>query len=162
MKLTIARDTDDINSRFKVYDSKGAELCSIKGKDSASIKRLKAFDNTGACLFRISVTPEIGSRVGYNVVTKDYVFGITAKLKADTMCLRFHGIKLYFKGNIITRDFEITDISQKVLSHHKTEPGTNGCYSMNISDDSLADVMIAVAVCADMLSFADSAAACRA
>jgi len=158
----MTRDTADINSRFKVYDSNGAELYSVMGKDSASIKRLKAFDNTGECLFRISVTPEIGSTVGYNVVTKDSMFGITAKLKADAMCLKFHGVKLFFKGNLITRDFVITDISQNVLLHHSPEPGKNGCYSLNFSDDSPTDVLIAVAVCADMLSFADSKAACRA
>lgn len=162
MKLLISRDVSDTFSRFTVYDFAQNPLFNVVGKEGSALRRVKVFDSEGRCVLKISATPEIGSKLVYNIVTPDSVFGVTVRLKADELSLKIHGAKLFFKGNLLTRTFEITDVSAKVLAFHKPEAGKSGRYTLEITDEAQTLSLLAVSLCADLLSFADSAAMCRA
>lgn len=162
MKLLISRDTSDVYTRFAVYDACERLLYNVTGKDSTAVKRVKAITPEGKCVLKISATPEIGSTVGYNVVTPDSVFAVTVKLKVDELSLKIHGTKLFFKGNLFTRTFEITDVSSKTVAVHKPEAGKRGRYTLEIIDEAQLLSLLAISICADLLSFSDSALACRA
>lgn len=162
MKLLITRDTSDVFSRFKVYDYAENPLFSVVGKDSTALKRVKVIDREGKCVLKISATPEIGSTLGYNVITPDSVFAVTVKLKSSELSLKIHGTKLFFKGNLFARSFEITDVSAKTLAFHKPENGKSGCYTLEVFDEAQLLNVLAISICADLISFSDSAAVCRA
>ena len=162
MKLRIVRDTSNENSRFIVLDEFENSILTITGKESHGVKKLKALTEEGRCVFKISATPEIGSTIGYNVVTADGAFAVTVKLRLSELFLKIHGAKLFFKGNLFTRSFEITDVSSKTLAFHKPEAGKRGQYTLEIYDDAQMLSLIAVSICADLISFSDSAAVCRA
>ena len=161
MKLLIARDTDDDLSRFAVYNSDETLLLKVRGKENSTVRRVKAFDSDGNCVIKISATPEIGGTVGYNIVTAEGVFGVTVKFKSKEFSIKIHGNKLFFKGNILTRSFEITDVSTKTIAIHKPEAGKSGCYTLEVFDTALTLSLLSVAICVDLLSFSDSAVACR-
>lgn len=162
MKLLISRDTVDAFSRFKVLDYAENPLFSVVERNTTALRRFKVIDNSGKCVLKISATPEIGSTLGYNVITPEGAFAVTVKLKASELSLKIHGAKLFFKGNLLTRSFEITDVSAKALAFHKPEAGKNGRYTLEINDEAQLFNMLAIAICADLLSFSDSAAVCRA
>lgn len=162
MKLLISRDTSDSCTRFTVYDESERLLFNIKGKEGGAVRKIKAFTPDDKCVFKISATPEIGSTVGYNVVTPNSAFAVTVKLKASEMTLKIHGAKLFFKGSILERRFELTDVSSKALAFHKPEAGKRGQYTLEIYDETQTINLLAVSVCADLISFSDSAAMCRA
>ncbi|MBQ8795149.1 MAG: hypothetical protein IJZ54_01875 [Clostridia bacterium] len=161
MKLHITRDTSEEQGRFLVCNSPGEVFLTVKGKETP-IRKLKALTNDGSCAFRISATPEIISSVGYNVSTPQGTFGVTVRLKAKELSLKIHGTKLFFKGNLFTRTFEITDVSSKTVAVHKPVSGKSGQYTLEILDESQTASLIAIAICADLISFSDSAAVCRA
>lgn len=162
MKLLISRDTNDVYTRFAVYDQYEQQLFEIAGKEGTAVKKIKAFTLDGKCAFKISATPEIGSTIGYNIVTPSSAFAVTIKLKASEMTLKIHGAKLFFRGNLLNRSFELTDVSSKVLAFHKPEAGKRGQYTLEIYDESQILNLLAVSICADLISFSDSAAVCRA
>ncbi len=162
MKLFLVRDTSSENSRFVVLDEYEKTLFTVEGKNAHGVKKLKALTEEGRCVFKISATPEIGGTIGYNVITSDGAFAVTVKLKSSEVYFKIHGAKLFFKGNLFTRSFEITDVSSNTLAFHKPEAGKNGRYSLEIYDDAQTLRLIAVSVCADLISFSDSAAVCRA
>lgn len=162
MKLLISRDTSDAFTRFSVFDECENLLFQIKGKESAAVRKFKAFTEDGNCIIKISATPEIGGTIGYNVVTAQSAFAVTVKIKASETTLKIHGAKLFFKGNLLERCFEISDVSSKVLAFHRQEPGKSGLYSLEIYDRTQMLSALAVSICADLLSFTDSAAVCRA
>ena len=162
MKLLISRDTNDVYTRFAVYDQYEQLLFEIAGKEGTAVKKIKAFTLDGKCAFKISATPEIGSTIGYNIVTPNSAFAVTIKLKASEMTLKIHGAKLFFRGNLLNRSFELTDVSSKVLAFHKPEAGKRGQYTLEIYDESQIFNLLAVSICADLISFSDSAAVCRA
>lgn len=162
MKLLISRDTNDVYTRFTVYDQYENLLFEIAGKEGAAVKKIKAFTPEGKCAFKISATPEIGSTIGYNVITLSSAFAVTVKLKAANMTLKIHGAKLFFKGSLLNRSFELTDVSSKTLAFHKPEAGKRGQYILEIYDETQMLSLLAVAICADLISFSDSAVMCRA
>lgn len=162
MKLLISRDTSDVYSRFVVYDENENLLYSIKGKDNTAVKKIKAFTPEGKCLLKISATPEIGSTIGYNIITPEGAFALTVRLKPDELCLKILGTKLFFRGNLITRSFEITDVSAKALAFHKPEAGKSGRYVLEVIDEAQVFSLLAISICADLISFSDSAYVCRA
>ncbi len=162
MKLFISRDTSGADTRFIVLDEYEKLLFSIKGKDSHTVKKIKAFTPDGKCAFKISFTPEIGGTVGYNILTPDGVFAVTVKLKSSEASFKVHGAKLFFKGNLFTRNFEITDVSSKSLAFHKPEAGKAGRYILEVYDESKMLSVLAISICADLISFSDSAVVCRA
>ena len=100
MKLLISRDTNDVYTRFAVYDQYEQQLFEIAGKEGTAVKKIKAFTLDGKCAFEISATPEIGSTIGYNIVTPNSAFAVTIKLKASEMTLKIHGAKLFFSAVI--------------------------------------------------------------
>lgn len=162
MKLLISRDISEAFSRFTVYDCSENQLFSVVGKEDSPLRRVKVIDSSGRCVLKISATPEIGSKLGYNVITPDSVFAVTVRLKADELSLKIHGVKLFFKGNLLTRTFEITDVSAKTLAFHRPEAGKRERYVLEITDEAQTLSLLAVSLCADLLSFTDSAAVCRA
>lgn len=162
MKLLISRETSDVYARFVVYDEFENLLFDIAGKEGTAVKKIKAFNPDGRCCFKISATPEIGSTVGYNVLTAGSAFAVTVKLKASNMTLKVHGAKIFFKGNLLSRSFELTDVSSKTLAFHKPEAGKMGQYTLEIYDEAQMLSLLAVSICADLISFSDSAAVCRA
>lgn len=162
MKLFISRDTSNVYTRFKVLDEYEKPLFSVTGKEGHTVKKIKTLTPDGKCAFKISFTPEIGGTVGYNVLTHDGAFAVTVKLKASEFSFKIHGIKLFFKGNLFTRSFEITDVSSKTLAVHRPEAGKSGCYILDIYDEAQTLNVLAISICADLISFSDSAAVCRA
>lgn len=161
MKLHITRNTSEEQGRFLVHNSSGNLFLTVSGKETP-IRKLKALTNDGKCAFRISATPEIGGAVGYNVSTPEGTFGVTIRLKAKELSLKIHGTKLFFKGNLFTRTFEITDVSSKTIAVHKPSSGKRGQYTLEVLDETQTLSLLAVAICADLISFSDSAAVCRA
>ena len=162
MKLLLSRDTGEIHSRFMVYDEFENTLFTIVGKESHGVRKLKALTEDGNCVFKISATPEIGSTTGYNVITIQGAFAVTVKLKATDLRLKIHGAKLFCRGNLFNRSFEITDVSSKILAIHKPEAGKNGRYILEIYDETQMLSLLSIAICADLISFSDSASVCRA
>lgn len=162
MKLLISRDTSDVNSRFAVYSESENLLYRVQGKDSTAVKKIKAFTPDGKCVLKISATPEIGSTIGYNVVTPEGAFAVTIRLRTDELTLKIHGAKLFIKGSILTRSFEITDVSAKTFAVHKPEAGKSGRYILDILDEAQLFNALAISICADLISFSDSAYVCRA
>lgn len=161
MKLLISREISDAGARFAVYDEYEKQLLSIKGNGTA-LKKIKAFTADDKCVFKIQATPEIGSTIGYNVLTPEGSFAVTVKIKSGDFSLKVHGAKLFFKGNLFTRCFEITDVSSKVLAFHKPEAGKSDRYVLEIFDEAQYLSLLSISICADMISFSDSAVVCRA
>ena len=151
-----------MSSRFIVYDEREKKLFTIEGNSNRGVRKIKAFTEEGRCAFKISATPEIGGTIGYNVITVDTAFAVTVKHKSSELYLKVHGVKLFFRGNLFTRTFEITDVSSKVLAFHKPEASKSGRYTLEIYDDAQILSLLAISICADLISFSDSAAACRA
>lgn len=162
MKLLITRDTSNANSAFLVYDECENLLFNISGKYSSSVRKLRAITRNGKCVMKISSTPELVGKLAFNVLTCDSAFVVTIKLKSDALSLKIHGAKLFFRGNLMDRTFEITDVSSKVLACHKPEAGKRGRYTLEIFSDTQLISLLGIAICADLLSFSDSAAVCRA
>lgn len=162
MKLLIARDMSEVFSRFVVFDHAENPIFSVVGKEGSALRRLKVIDNNGKCVLKISATPEIGGSLGYNVITPEGVFAVTVKLKSSELSLKIHGTKLFFKGNLLTRCFEITDVTSKTVAVHKPEAGKSGRYVLEVFDEAQYLNFIAISICADLISFSDSAAMCRA
>lgn len=162
MKLLISRNTSNADSAFLVYDECENLIFNISGKFSSAVRKLKADTVDGKCVMKISSTPELAGKLAFNVLTCDSAFVVTIKLKADVLSLKVHGAKLFFRGNLLQRSFEITDVSSKVLAIHKPEPGKRGRYTLEIFDDAQLVSLLGIALCADLLSFSDSAAMCRA
>ena len=162
MKLHIMRSVSDRSKRFMVTDSAGNSFINIESSSNSTFNKLYAYDSKGKVLFKISTTPEVAGRIGYNVVTPTTKFAVVVKLLSGGVSFKIHGLKLYLKGNLLTHTFEITDISSKVLALHKPEAGKSGRYTLEVSDDSLCLTALSIAICADILSFSDSASYCRA
>ena len=162
MKLLIVRDTGEVFSRFKVYDYSERPLFSVIGKENTALRRIKVIAENGKCVLKISATPEIGSSFGYNIITPEGAFAVTVKLKASELSLKIHGAKLFFKGNLLTRTFEITDVSAKTVAIHIPEAGKSGRYTLEVFDEAQLYSLLAISICADLISFSDSAAVCRA
>lgn len=162
MKLLISRDTSNVSAAFQVYDECEYLLFDISGKYSSAVRKLKALTKDGKCVMKISATPELAGKLAFNVLTADSAFVVTIRLKAEVLSLKVHGAKLFFRGNLLERCFEITDVSSKVLAIHKPEPGKRGRYTLEIFDEAQLVSLLGVAICADLLSFSDSAAVCRA
>lgn len=162
MKLHILRTLSESSERFTVTDSTGNLFLNIKSSSSQTFNKLYAYDSEGKVLFKISSTPEVAGRIGYNVVTPSAKFAVTVKLLSGSISFKIHGIKLYLRGNLLAHSFEITDVSSQVLAVHKPEPGKNGKYTLEVSDDSFCLTALSIAICADILSFSDSASYCRA
>lgn len=162
MKLLISRETSDSQSRFLVYDQYEKLLFNVIGKNGTAVRKVKAITPEGNCVLKISATPEIGKTIGYNILTPQGAFAVTVKLKSDDLSLKIHGVKLFFKGNLFTRSFEILDVSSKALAFHKPEAGKSGKYILEVFDDAQHLNLLAISICADLLSFSDSAYVCRA
>ena len=162
MKLLILRETNGDNACFKVFDECENLLFNVIGKDSHGVRQLKAFTSEDKCVIKISATPQIGSTTGYNVITPHHAFAVTVKLKAADLCLKIHGAKFFFRGNLYTRSFEITDVSSKAMACHKPEAGKSGRYILDVFEESQVLSLLAISICADTISFSDSAAICRA
>lgn len=111
---------------------------------------------------KIAATPEIGGTVVYNVTTVNGAFAVTVKLRPKELSLKIHGEKLFFKGNLFERSFDITDVTSKSLAVHKPEAGKRGRYVLEVLDESQLLNLLGIAICADLLCFSDSAAVCRA
>lgn len=160
--MYISRDTSDGDQRFTVYDDCKNPIIKVISSPGIAFNKLKGFDNEGKVLFKISSTPELAGRIGYNVITPEANFAVTVKIKSGELVFRIHGIKLFFRGNLLSHEFEITDVSSVVAATHKANTGAANYYTFNISDDTQKLILLSIAICADLLSFSDSAALCRA
>ncbi len=162
MKLHIMRSVSDSSKRFSVTDSAGNPFVNIESNPKSTLNKLYAYDSEGKVLFKISITPEVARRIGYNVVTPSTKFAVSAKLLSGGVSFKIHGIKLYIKGNLLSHTFEITDVSSTVLAIHKPEAGKSGRYTLDVLEDSFCLTALSIAICADILSFSDSVSYCRA
>ncbi len=162
MKLHIMRTVSDSSKRFLVTDSLANPFLNIESDTNSAFNKLYAYDSEGKVLFKIRTTPEVAGRIGYNIVTPNAKFAVTAKLMSGGISFKIHGLKLYLRGNLLTHSFEITDLSSNVLAVHKPEAGKIGCYTLEVSDDSYCLTALSIAICADIISFSDSAIFCRA
>ena len=162
MKLHILRSVSDSMERFSVTDALGNLFLNIKSSSPQAFNKLLAYDLEGKVILKISSTPEVAGRIGYNVLTPSAKFAVTVKLLSGGISFKIHGIKLYLRGNLLTHNFEITDVSSQILAVHKAEPGKNDRYTLEVFDDSFCFTALSIALCADILSFSDSAAYCRA
>lgn len=162
MKLLISRDTVNADAAFTVYDQCENLLFRIIGDDAVNIRKLKAVDNGGRCVMKVSVTPVLGNKLAFNILTSASALVVTINLKADVLSMKIHGAKLFFRGDLLKKAYEITDVSSKVLACHKPEAGKRGKYTLEVFDDAQLISLLGIAICADLLSISDSAVYCGA
>ena len=162
MKLLITRSISDSLKRFEVADSSGNKFVDIESCSPKVFNKLYAYDTEGKVLFKINSTPEVAGRIGYNIVTPSAKFAVSVKLSSGGVSFKIHGLKLYLRGDFLAHTFEITDVSSEVLAVHKPEAGKTGRYSLEVSENFHVLTALSIAICADILSFSDSASYCRA
>lgn len=162
MKLFIVRCVSDASSLFAVYDQCENLLFNVVGKSGGALRKIRVLAPEGSCAVKISATPEIGGSLCCNILTPKNALAVIVKLKADEPLIKIHGEKLFFRGNILEKSFEITDVTAEVLAYHKPECGKTDRFIMEVFDDSRLLSFLSIALCVDLLSFSDSALMCRA
>lgn len=159
MKLFLKRDSSNESTRFIIYDEQGRERYRVSGVRTASTDKMLLSTMDGEPLVTIRVAP---FHVFYAFSINDGKdrFAMTATNLRTRLEFRFHGISWLLCRSGDMRSFEIIDADKTVVMTQNADRYlSTGAYELDISNIERTHFCIAAAICADIISLVDSAAA---
>lgn len=158
MKLFLKRDCSEEHSRFTVSDESGFERYRVTGKRTASTDRMALSSPQGELLVKIRIAP-FHVFYAFSISDSNERFSITAANIGNRTEYRFHGISWHLSRSSDGRSFEVLDADGSVIMTQNADRFlSTDVYTLDILSEYRELFCIAVAVCADVINYADSAA----
>lgn len=159
MKLFLRRDNSDSNSRFIISDNLGHEKYIVTGRRTASTDKMILSDMSGTPLVTIRVAP-FHVFYAFSISDGKERFSMTATQIRTSTEFRFHGISWVLCRSRDRHSFEIIDADKtSVMLQSADRYLSTGAYELEIYTEHRELFCIAAAICADVINYADAAAA---
>ena len=140
---------------FTVLDSSGCSAYVVNVENSALRRHFLLVDGKGDIASKIMCI-RISSAFQYTVSANKKHALVTVDVKSQSQPVKIKGVRWRFRGDVLTRSFDITDGSGKIIMTHGRCWDMGGiCYAVDIHNDMCADaelcLSIAIAVdCTDL------------
>lgn len=159
MKLFLRRDTSKESSRFIICDEQGADKYSVSGKRTASTDRMTICNTEGMPLVTVRVAP-FHVFYAFSISDGHERFTMTATRMGNKIEFRFHGISWSLCQSCDLRSFEIIDADKSVVMLQSADRFlSTGALELTVYNEHRELFCIAAAICVNVLSLADAAAA---
>lgn len=157
MKFYIKRDTSTDNSRYIVFSETYEEVYRISGKCSSSGEKLYISYND-KCVAKVRDT-RIGLLRTCYVVLPDDSFHLVIANSRDKIKVKFHGVSLHIRGNLLEKSYDIMNVDNSVVACVcRRFSSMRDAIEININDRKYELLSIASAVCFDSVCTNDSLA----
>lgn len=148
-----------IKTAFTVLDSSGSTVYTVKTDISALRRRFLLTDTNGDVAAKI-VCIRISSASQYTVSANKKHALITVDFQSQNQPVKIKGVRWQFRGDVITRTFDIIDDTGKIImSHGRCWNINSACYAMEINEAVFKDIELCVGIaiavdCTDLGSVA--------
>lgn len=158
MQFYLKQGTDD--SLFHVMNSVGLPVYRVSGGSLAIGNKIYLTDPEGKKAARIySVGVSSVARYLISVEEKERA-RVTVNLHSAHHPVRIRGVNWRFRGNLVTRSYDILDESSAVvMSHGRCWNAVGDCYGADIADDADTLICLCIAVILDSTVIGGSASA---
>lgn len=154
MKLYLKRDTSMAHSRFVVFDATGCDKYVVTGKYGA-IHKLAISDLQGKVLASIHMAP-FKSFKAFVISGGEERFLMVASAARQFLHFSFHGINWSMCRSADGRSFDIIASDSSVVMSQNCDNLLSKDYcELEIFNESRELFCIAVAICANLINFAD-------
>ncbi len=148
------------SSLFAVYGAAGELLYQITGENSALSGKLFLMDSGGreAAKIRRLGTSEI-SRYSIFVQGKEQA-GVLQNFIGAKPVYRLYGVPWSFRGDVLSRSFDVIDVDGGVLmTHGRCWKGRGDCFAVTVTREADVPVCLSIAVVIDSLALNGGAVA---
>lgn len=157
MKVYLKRDKSDENSRYIVYTHSGDELYRIVGRYTRSSHHMYVMKKD-RCIAKIRDTHLALLRTCY-VTCKENSFHLVVTNVRDNLAVKYHGIPLHIRGDVLNKSYDILDIDNSVISCVCRRFSTShDALELNINEEKFEIHCIATAVFLDTTCTMDALA----
>ena len=155
MKLFLKRDISSDGALFIVFDELGKEKLYVGRDNRHSHFTLSITDTNFNRLCSISTVP-LPMLKAFTIKDKKITIRLIFNKNTSRQMCYYYGISWRIRGDIVNKTFEIVDNDNTVLLTHsgKWSRG-NDCYEINITEGSRELLLVASAICVDLLQSAD-------
>ena len=141
------------SSLFAIYGTAGELLYQVAGENSALSGKLYLVDGSGkeAAKIRRLGTPEI-SRYSISVQGKEHA-GVLQNFIGTKPAYRLYGVPWSFRGDVLSRSFDVIDVDGGVLmTHGYCWKGRGDCFAVTVTREADVPVCLSIAVVIDSLA----------
>ncbi|MGN1132497.1 MAG: hypothetical protein ACI4RL_06285 [Ruminococcus sp.] len=155
MNLFLKRDISSEGTLFIVFDELGKEKYYVVRDNRHSHFCLAITDTNFNRLCSISTVP-LPILKAFTIKDKKSIIRLIFNKNTSRPMCYYYGISWRIRGDIINKNFEIVDNDNTVLLTHRGSWSRNcDCYDINITEGSRELLLIASAICVDLLQSAD-------
>lgn len=156
MRLFLQRDTSCDHSRYIVYDECKREKYIVTGKRGASVDRMVISSADGTPCVNLRIAPFYVFYV-FSVSNGKERFTMTASNLHGKLEYRFHGISWSISRSSDMRSFEMFDAdTTPVMIQLADSFALSGAYILDVFCEARELFCISVAICVDIINYADS------
>ena len=131
---------------FTVLNPEGCPAYTVRAEASALRRLFLLVDGSGAVAAKIMCI-RISSVFQYTVFADKKHVLVTVDTNSNKQPVKLKGVKWKFRGDVITRAFDMTDESGKVIMTHGRCWNMNGvCYAVDIQSDVCADTELCLGI----------------
>ncbi len=150
VRLFIKRDVSGSDSRYGVWDEKGAEKYRVIGRNTPSGESVRIKDNAGAAVCKIrrlgfSTLSAYTVKVGHETVR------LNIALSGGVPSVRFHGISFIVRGDVCAGNYDILDADHTVVCV-VSKDFAKRTLTLTVNMEERELFCIAAAICVDSLS----------
>lgn len=145
MKYYLKPD-NGVKTVFTVLDSTGRPVYVVKMDVSALRRHFLLVDGNGSTVAKIMCI-RISSAFQYTVSANKKYALVTVDVKAQHQPVKIKGVRWRFRGDVLTRTFDITDESGRIMmTHGRCWNMGSICYAVDIHNDVCTDTELCLSI----------------